>query len=727
VSRGVKTSEVSLAGRLALARKGAAIDGPAAAALLATWLLLVALVARALLALHVAAPWIMKDELGYAETSRNFLSGTDYLFQAPLGLHTTYPALVSPAWLAGSTTTAYTLVKVINVGLMTLGAIPLYLWARRLVAPMWAVLSVVLYLAMPGFIYSSEIVTENAFLPAMMLALLALALALERPTLRRQLLALGAIALATAVRAQGVVFLAVLPTAVALVLLLDAIAAAPGTRRSAVVDKLRRFWPSLGAVVLAVVAYVVYEAARGGSLSQGLGDYQSVVSAHYALRPVLRFSAYHFGELAFSVGLIPVSALIVLFGLACRRATAPGAAERAFLALTTAAIVWFVLEAAAFAAQFPPHRIEERYMFYLDAPLFLALVVWLARGLPRPSRLGAVAVLAPAVLLLALPYDTFFTEALPNDTFGLIPLSRLTMRLGANAGDVPVLVGAGALVAGLLFAVVPRSWGRVVVPVAVGGFLAASSASVFAEVSFLANATRHAGGLTGDPNWIDRAVGNHARVEMLWTPDITDPHVIWQMEFWNRSVRNVFDLPAGDPGQVGGPASIDDRSGFVRPSLPPGSPDLHAHLFVTANDVDVAGTPIAAAGQLMLWRTAGPLQLRSSVTGMTQDGWTGATAGYTVYVAPPGTRHVVLNLAQVQLAGLPTARVRVSVGPAGTTTAWEQRTVTMPSGGVRHLRLPVRHAPFQMAVSVSPTFSPSQFGLADTRTLGVRASFSLSH
>jgi len=47
-------------------------------------------------------------------------------------------------------------------------------------------------------------------------------------------------------------------------------------------------------------------------------------------------TAYHLGELAFSVGVVPVSALIVLFGRACRRATAPGTPERAFLALCLA-------------------------------------------------------------------------------------------------------------------------------------------------------------------------------------------------------------------------------------------------------------------------------------------------------------------------------------------------------------------------------------------------------
>lgn len=726
VSPGTKTIEVGVGRRQALPRLRAALGIPAAPALLTSVLLLAAFVARVLLALHVAAPWVMPDELLYASTSRSFLSSGQYLFREQTeALRTIYPALISPTWLAASTHTAYTVIKVINAALMTLGAIPLYLWARRLVASGWAVLTVVLYLAIPGFIYSDEILTENAALPATMLALFALALALERPTLRRQLLALGSIVLVAAARLQGVVFLVVLPTAIVLVLLLDAVAAAPGTRRRVVRDKLRRFWPSLGAVVLGVVAYAVYEVARGQSISQGLGSYQAVSRTHYAVGPVLRWSAYHFGELAFSVGLVPVSALIVLFGLACRRATAPGAPERAFLALTTAAVLWIVLEAAAFASSFS-WRIEERYMFYLDAPLLLALVIWGARGAPRPRKLVAAAVLIPAAFMLVIPFKSLFTGSLYNDTFGLIPLWQLARGLGADVGEVPLLVGGIALVAGLLFAVIPRSWARVALPAAVGGFLVLSSGSVFARVSLEANSTRHAGGLTEDPSWIDRAVGSHARVELIDTAYIAaDPHVVWQAEFWNRSVRRVFAFTGQDPSIPAISAPLDS-SGRIRPEVSTSSPDFHPHFVAAATGLDIDGSPIAAAGQLVLWRIAGPLRLRSRETGITLDGWTGATATYTRYLAPSATKYIVVGLARNALPGLPAAHVRVTVDPAGSTAVWERRTLTVPGDGARRLRLPVRRTPFQVVLNVTPLFLPTQYGSPDTRMLGVRVSFSMS-
>jgi hypothetical protein len=382
------------------------------------------------------------------------------------------------------------------------------------------------------------------------------------------------------------------------------------------------------------------------------------------------------------------------------------------------------VEVAAVASRFS-FRVEERYMFNLAPVLFLALVVWCARGAPRPPALTSAAVLAPVVLLLALPYQSLFTQALFNDTYGLIPLWRLTTRLGANAGDVPILVGAGALAAGLLFAVVPYSWARVAVPVAVAGFLMLSSASVFATVTWLSRATRYAGGLQGDPSWIDHAVGKDARVELVDTADIADPHVAWQAQFWNRSVRRIFGVTNQDPSRPDLTATLA-HDGRIDAPLPPGSPDARPRYVVAAKGVDLAGSPIASAGQLVLWRTSGPLRLRSLFTGMTPDGWTGPTASFTRYSGLRKATRVVLDFARFGFANLPPAQVRASIGPTGSTAVWERRTVTVKVGRSRRLQLRIRRrTPFQVLLEVSPTFSPSQYGALDTRTLGVHASFAV--
>jgi len=679
-------------------------------------------VSRALLAQKVLAPWELPDELLYAETSRNFLSSLHYVFRDhSAALRTIYPALISPAWLAGSVHTSYVLVKVINAALMTLGAIPLFLWSRRLVAPLWAVLVVVLYLAMPGFVYSAEILTENAFLPAAMLALFAIAVALERPTVPFQLLALGAIALATAARLQGIVFLIVFPTAIGLVLLLDALAAAPDERRSLVLAKVRRYWPSLAVVVFLAVCYVGLELVRGASLSRGLGTYQQISSAHYEVGLALRWILYHFGELAFSVGLIPMSALIVLFGLACRRETAPKPAERAFLAVTTASVFWVVIQVGLFASRFSL-RIEERYMFNLAPALFLAMVVWLTRGLPRPRALTVAAVLVPAVFLLVLPYRSLLSQTVFNDTYGLIPVWRLMERLG-SVDDTKLVLAGGVLLAGLLFAAVPRRVALYAVPVSLLAFLVVSTNSVLGTVEHLSSSARHAGALTGNPSWIDESIGKNSRVDVIYTKDFADPHVAWQAEFWNRSVHRLFGLTAQDPSIPDLTAKLD-RRGRVVPLVPAGSPDRNPRYVLTTANADVDGRRVASAGQLVLWRVPSPLRLRSLVQGITPDGYTSATATYRRFVQPPGATHVDLFVTRPGFWPVPTARVVAGVGPLGSDVIWSKQGARVRAGQTVRISLPIRKAPFRVRLSVSPTFSPSQFGpYPDTRQLGAQARF----
>jgi hypothetical protein len=726
VTEGVSERRASILDRLAARLRGADLVVPVAVG----GLLLVAVAVHLALARHVLAPWIEPDELQYAETARSFASSGHYLYRDhPYALRTIYPALISPAWLVGSVHTAYTLIKIINVVLMVAGAIPLYLWGRRLVAPSWAALAVVLYLVMPGFMYTGELVTENAFVPAMVLALFALAVAIERPSLLTQALALGAIVLAVAVRVQGLILLVVLPTAIALELLLTAIAA-PGDRKRLVLRRLRAFLPSLATVGLGVLAYVGYELARGASLSSGLGVYERVTNAHYSLRLALRWIAYHFGELGFSVGLIPLSALIVLFGLASSRRTAVGAAERAFVVVATAAVFWMVVQVGTFASQFSL-RVEERNMFNVAPVLFLALAVWLARGLPRPPALTAAAAVVPVAFLLVLPLQSLFsTLAFFTDTFALIPLWRLSFHTGA---DLTIVLGLGALGAGLLFASVPRRWARFAVPVVIAAFLLVSSRSVFNQVTFISSATRHAGGLAGNPNWIDRAVGRNSRVEFLYTTDIDrDQHILWQSEFWNRSLRRVFGVTSQDPSIPDVSAPLDYGNGRIAPILPASSPDARPRYVVAASTVDVDGVRVAHAGFLTLTRANAPLRLASSTLGVSPDGWTAGWGDYLHYVPPAPGERVNLNLSRPGAKGAGPAKVTVKVGRLRSSNGaaqpgrvWTQRQVTLRGDATQTLSLPLRPEPFVVQLSISPTFPGTLLNPADTRRLGVVPTFAL--
>src|SRR5256714_4013211 len=186
---------------------------PRAAALSLAAVVVVSIGVRIWLTRKIATPWIMTDELLYSEMAKSFASTGHFLVRgAPSGIgNVTYPALISPAWLFHPMATTYGLAKAINVIVITATALPLYIWGRRLMSPPYALVAVGLVLLMPSFIYSGMLMTENAFLPAFVLAAFAFALALERPTLLRQLFALGTILFATAVRYQGLLLLVVVP------------------------------------------------------------------------------------------------------------------------------------------------------------------------------------------------------------------------------------------------------------------------------------------------------------------------------------------------------------------------------------------------------------------------------------------------------------------------------------------------------------------------------------
>lgn len=671
----------------------------------------VAVLVRILLTRQIPAPWVMGDEMHYSELAKSFASnGVMRLREEPSSLRSLYPVLVSPAWLATSVGTAYALAKVLNVLLMTLAAVPFFLWARRLVRPAFALAATLLVLLLPALLYANMIMTESAFLPAFLLSMLLAALALERPTPVRQVLAIVSITLPVAIRAQGVVLVPIILTAVALKVLLDARASGRLTFRSLLAG-LRTYLVTLALVGGAALAYIALKLVQGHGLSSGLSAYSGVANAHYSFREVARWSVLHLAELVFAVGFIPACALIVLAGIAWAAPRTTETRERVFLALTVATTFWMVLFVGAFASHFSA-RIEERNMFYVEPLLLLALVIWLDKGLPRPPRLTAAAVVAPAALLLALPLERLFTLSLLVATTGLIPLMRVAAHLQEGIDGARVLLALGVLAAGLFFALVPRRWGVVLAPVAVALFLVFSSVTVLRAWAGQSRAT-HASQGTNELNWIDKAIGSNADAAFLFTSDFqTDPHPLWQSEFWNRSVRRVFLLDSFEPtGYPAIPTTLD-RAG--RLATAPGT--RQPKYVVTAPGVNVKGSLVASTPRLALYRVSSPLRLADRSSGLTADGWTGADATYTRYY--PGAKLVFVDLSRPALPAVP-GRVRVELVSKGSTVA--HRTWIARSDSEKTFRFRAPPAPFSVRIQVTPTFSPSQFGLADTRQLGVLA------
>jgi 4-amino-4-deoxy-L-arabinose transferase-like glycosyltransferase len=692
-------------------------------------LLLAAFVVRLVLAYRIATPWIMVDEFIYSELAKSFAERGQFLIRETASpFHNVlYPALISPAWLTNPMARVYDVARAINVFLMVLTAVPVYLWGKRLMSQGYALLAAVLVLLMPSLNYTGMLMTENAFFPAFVTACFAIALTLERPTILRQLAVLVAVGVTVAVRPQALVVVLIYATALALKLALD-FRAPEGPRGWRYIGReLRRYWPTALAVVVLGGGYVVYQALQGAGLESGLGPYAGVVKVHYDLGYASGWVVDHFAEFGLSVGLIPVSALIVLLGGAVRgwRTTE---AERAFLALAAPAFVLLVIEVGIYASRFSL-RIEERNMFVVAPLFFLAFALWLARGLPRPVVLTAVAAAIPAALLLTLNLKSLLNIGVLSDTFALVPLLRLSSKVDGGVDTVRLLLLAGGLAAAVAFVLLPRRIAAVALPVAIGIFLVVTSAAVFRSIRDHSRATLALTSPT-NPSWIDNRIGHDTEAAFVYGTSadfIGDAQIMWQTEFWNRSVGTIV-YPTGFPDPASLPtraANFDALTGRITAG---GSELAGIRYAIAPSTVQLAGERLDQEGRLVLYRIDPPMRFASLLGGVFADGWMGEFAALTHYAKPSGPGRLRLRLSREAWRGeSPPGHVTIKLGPlvtnAGGPAVGEPavtRRWTIQSGATRQFVLPTPRVPYRLEIHVDPTFSPSSFGGADGRQLGAQ-------
>ncbi len=355
---------------------------------------------RAWAAWQVPVPWFAGDEVIYAQLGQALWHhGELRILGAPTGfLSLVYPALAGLPLSLWDVDTGYRVLRVIQPLVMSLAAVPAYLWARSLGAGRWALAAAALTVAIPSLGYSAFVMTEVAFYPLAALAAWALAAAIERPTRGRQALLVGAVALAALTRLQAIVLVPAFVTAV----VLDA-ALARRPRRV-----LLHVW-GLGGFAVLAVAWIVWRAATGGSFFSGLlGGYGQVAHTGYDPGAVARLVFDHAGAVLLLVGVAPACAVASLLVDAARGREAD-ARVRAYVAVAVSLAVWLVLQVGVFAAEHGA-RLEERYLIALAPVLFVGLAVWLARGGPRPVfRTAWIAILAVA-LVAALPMKTLIAR-----------------------------------------------------------------------------------------------------------------------------------------------------------------------------------------------------------------------------------------------------------------------------------------------------------------------------
>jgi hypothetical protein len=533
--------------------------------------------------------WIMPDEAIYGERALAIWNhGRLALLHGDgAGYGLLYPVLAGFPLSGGKLATGYASLKLLQALTMSLAAVPVFFYGRRLMRPGYAILAAVLAVASPLLLYSGLLMTEVLIYPLGALALLMMARAIETTSVRDQVAALAVTAAATLTRVQSVVLVAVFAAAI----LLDAFLARDRRR-------LRAFWPIWGVVALAAIVVAVAPGA--------FGAYADTLRGHYPFGAATGLVVDHLSYLVLSTAIAPVAALAVLLVEAVA-GRLPDAGTRALVAVSTCSVVFVVIQVGTFAARYAPHLLG-RDLALLPPLLFTVFAVWLDRGAPRPRAVVLPVALLGFALLVLTPWNRLVSiNALP-DTFGIVILYHL------GAAHAAVAVAAVGAVVLALFVVLPRR----AVPLLTGLMLVGLAASsVVASNDIRTRVAFDQRTLVGiPPNWVERATD--APVAYLYDGE-TYWNGVWQVLFWNSNVHDVVSLA---PGRVPGPmpqrvvhAGADGR--LPVPERYVVASDAHrfvgtpvAHL--TQTDTDVSG--------LTLWRLDGPARLTTVTRGVLPNG-----------------------------------------------------------------------------------------------------------
>ena len=407
---------------------------------------------------------------------------------------------------------------------------------------------------------------------------------------------------------------------------------------------------------------------------------------------------------------------------------------RAFAAFTAAAIVtvWtYTAVKAAYLSTVFATRVEERNLIYLAPLLLVGTVVWLCshrRWLP--GTLAAWAFTTWLVLYYGYQLDYPYFEA-PG--YGIATLANRSWHW-----DQPTIRIGLAVASGVLLARPARHPGAARARAGTNGDHRARSGGGGDVDARRRDHERERIGqrLQGlrrrarkPLDWVDRATGRAPTTFIGQNISSGDALGIDMLEFWNRSLKNIWSLDGSAPGP-GGTLTPDlaNRDGKL-------TSDPGFDYALTTNDVDLVGPVVARRPGLTLRRIVHhPWALRQSVYGVSNDGWisapeaTGAATGRFAYFGPertPGTLTVVVGRKGFCSSTAPRTHVVVRVGPVALdqqrapVVAHAQRTVrfVLPNCSQKAISLTVT-PPVAVQVTASPTFSPLDYGHGDNRHLG---------
>jgi hypothetical protein len=672
------------------------------------WLVVIVAVStgiRIALGRHVIAPWIMVDELIYSELAKSFAASGHFQIRgvASNGYGFVYPALIAPAWrLFGAMPHVYGAAKAINAFVMSLAAIPAYYLGRRLLTPGLALCAAVLTLIVPSMLYTSELMTENAFYPLFLLVAWALVATLERPTVWRQIGVLALCGLAFATRQQAIA-------------LVPAVAVAPILQAWIERDwksRLRAWLPTYAILACAALLALVGTVARGRSPLSLLGAYRAATSVPYSVDSVLHYILWHVAEIDLYLGVIPFAALLALWF----RPRAGTPAARAFVAATLPITALVIVEVAIFAST-QSGRIEERNMFYVAPFGLIALLAFTERGVVvRSRRVLAAAALVAGVLPVAIPFGRFINTTALSDTFGLMPWWWIQDR-GIDFATLRWVALAVSLVAAGLLVFVSRRFTMVLV-LLVAAYFVVTGAIVQNGRHGIVQASRgaaFAGIQAQHYDWVDRAVGRNADVTQLWN-NVGAIQRVWENEFFNRSIRRTVDTGNAFTGGLPEQSLRELKNGAIVDAQ--GRP-YRVRYALAAQSSFIKGDTVALDNGtgMLLARVNGPLFVLAKVTGIyPNDTWSGRHVRYMRRDCTGGYLSVQLqsdpslfDAPQVVTARAGGVTRSISVPPTSDPQQWIVPLAKLPNGTcvvdftTKTVRVPAE----------------VQAGSTDTRPLGV--------
>ena len=566
-------------------------------------LVVAAFVLYAAAAQLVSTPRVHPDEHIYAGAGASLAEGEGLTLRGgEYGLGPVYPTILAAILaITGDREIAYHLYKAANGLLFALAAIPIFLVARRLLRPWWAVGVAGLSVAIPSSMYASVVMTESVSFIAFSLAVYAIVLALERPTVARQLAVLGAVGVAYLIRAQFAVLFAAFVLGLALRWLAS-------REREPLRPASRKLWPTLAAVALGLLALVVRPLVTGES---PLGAY-GVLFRGYDPLAIARWGAYHLADLEIYLAVVPLAISPIVLAALWGRARSGSTPDAAFLAAFLTINGGMLFVTAAFAStEFGFDRLHDRNIFYL-APLWLMLLaIWLADGLPRPRIATSIGV----VLALALPLFLPFRHIAGDVGVDVVPSALWARVRDALDGEEP-LSGRRAFAAFVVLLVVavvalPRRF-RFALPAAVLVSFAVTSVLAWERLINAPENEVFAGGL--ERPWIDEELPEGTRVTKLYLVTTACPatavtwHSLYLSEFFNVRVERAAYI--GD--------SVPDGLPIERVNVAPdgqlltsASVPLEAGYVYTQSGIDLAGEKLSSGtgGELVLWRVEPPLRV----------------------------------------------------------------------------------------------------------------------